>query len=299
MDCRSRYLFFFFAFYLFVSTVIITFTKAYANDKNGLAKSNIIIRDNAIINDIYFISDKFENLSKEENQAVDFLRAELVKRNEKIIVEIKKSRKKPDTNIIEKIFNCSLRPTDKGYEGDYLKWNIKSYKGSGEVLKNSDGTYNVSIVYNIVYNTTFEEEIFVENQLKQVEAEINDSSISEKIVTINDFICSYLSYDNDHNDSSYNAYGALKNKKAVCQSYSLLFYRLATDLGIKNRIMAGHFTLNDDSTRHGWNIISIDGIIYHIDTTYYDDSRDSKYLLKNWNYFADGRAIDKEYAIRQ
>lgn len=78
----------------------------------------------------------------------------------------------------------------------------------------------------------------------------------------------YYDYDNLINstapDSVYNAYGALVDKVAVCQGYSMAFILLCKEFDI-NVIYAASFENN-----HGWNMVEIDGNWYHLDITFDD-----------------------------
>lgn len=65
---------------------------------------------------------------------------------------------------------------------------------------------------------------------------INQLETYEKVKAVYDWICVNVTYDYDglgnvQNVKKYTAYGALIDKIAVCQGYSVLLYRLLWNLG--------------------------------------------------------------------
>lgn len=53
-------------------------------------------------------------------------------------------------------------------------------------------------------------------------------------------------------------------KKAVCQGYTNLFYRLALEAGLDARIITGY----GNSGMRGWNIVKIGDAYYNLDATW-------------------------------
>ena len=103
----------------------------------------------------------------------------------------------------------------------------------------------------------------------------------QKIKAIYDYICSNITYDYDNlYDDSYtlkhSSYAALINKKAVCQGYASLFYRLALEAGIDARVISG-----DSGGPHAWNIVKIEGSYYNLDSTWDAGNTEYEYFLKN------------------
>ena len=52
------------------------------------------------------------------------------------------------------------------------------------------------------------------------------------------------------------------HKKAVCQGFATLFYRLCLELGVDCRVIVGY-----TDERHAWNIVRLEGIYYNADPT--------------------------------
>lgn len=83
--------------------------------------------------------------------------------------------------------------------------------------------------------------------------------------------------------ASHNAYGALINKKAVCDGFSSAFNLLVQKLGFKCMLVIGKSTYTSTNTvNHAWNIIKVRDNYYHMDITW--DAR--KYVEFNETSYA-------------
>ena len=106
---------------------------------------------------------------------------------------------------------------------------------------------------------------------------------------IYNWITANVKYDYSHlNDPAYRlqytAYAAAVQKKAVCQGYANLFYRLANDAGIDCRIITGKAYNSDGTADHAWNIVRMaDGKYYCLDATW-----DAGLKPENYEYFLKG-----------
>lgn len=71
----------------------------------------------------------------------------------------------------------------------------------------------------------------------------------------------------------------LLNKGGMCGAYAMLFYKMATRLGVDAYICYGYATNRAGKTAaHAWNMVSVDGVSYYYDPTWYDSNRMSKYM---------------------
>jgi len=79
--------------------------------------------------------------------------------------------------------------------------------------------------------------------------------------------CTYVNGTNAHN-----AYGALVEKKAVCDGYSRAFRILCKKAGIPCLIVRGTSVSpnSGESIGHAWNMVKIGGQYYHMDVTWGD-----------------------------
>ena len=86
----------------------------------------------------------------------------------------------------------------------------------------------------------------------------------EKEKRIHDVLALHIDYTFTAN--CYNAYGAIVEKKAVCQGYSLAFQYILRLCGIQAHSVYGYAGGN----AHSWNLVRIDGNYYYTDLTWDD-----------------------------
>lgn len=117
-----------------------------------------------------------------------------------------------------------------------------------------------------------------------------------------DWLISHCAYDyaayedmvgNASYASSYMTYGALVNGKAVCEGYTGAYNLLLKLEGIDCRVEVSK------RVSHGWTSATLDGVLYHIDTTHGDTSGSpNKYFCMTpeaaWSRFG-GYAKELEY----
>jgi hypothetical protein len=123
---------------------------------------------------------------------------------------------------------------------------------------------------------------------KKIIEEVVDEGMTEyeKEMAIHDYIvlnCEY-DYDNYLNGcipmDSYEAYGVLINKTAVCSGYANATAILMNMAGLECKCING----NVSTDGHAWNIIKIDGEYYQLDTTWDDPVPDRKGYVRH-KYF--------------
>ena len=168
--------------------------------------------------------------------------------------------------------------------GDYLKWSWHQFNAppadneqvwvgtatSGEV---TTYTYYVTLSVQLVYYTTYEQEVELDKLVKQCisqNVDTKNDTLYEKVCKIYLYMCNNISYDytNLHNESyllKFTAYAAMKDKTAVCQGYAALYYKMLKEAGISNvRIIS--------SEDHAWNIVKVGTYYYCVDSTWGADS---------------------------
>jgi len=184
-------------------------------------------------------------------------------------------------DVFYDIFNEAIKHTGVPTEGDYIQWQYGAWRANaeGRVYQN---TYYYTLTYKMTYYTTYEQEREMNGAISNLLNELNlHGTDYEKIKDIYDYICSNVKYDYDnlYNPEyklQYSAYAALVDKKAVCQGYALLFYRLALENNIDARLIAGL----GNGGPHGWNIVKIGNCYYNLDSTW-----DAGYTKIGYNFF--------------
>ncbi|MCM1087761.1 MAG: hypothetical protein NC419_06365 [Muribaculaceae bacterium] len=166
----------------------------------------------------------------------------------------------------------------KPNEGDYL--NLTRGKAGavsffdewltvGSAYFDSTGTFYRKYVFTPHFITTKEQEDWVDEQIDKIiwqpgGALYNYRTASDfnKIRAAYNYVKNNVGYKGTPDPIYHTCYSALKNKVATCQGYALLFYRLARELGIHNRVLMG-----TDANAHTYNIVQLENAWYYLDTS--------------------------------
>lgn len=188
-------------------------------------------------------------------------------------------------NLFDKVYEINDRNTSDDF--DYLKYNVK--KCYLRISNNGvTSTFNFTITYRENASQTKKVNTLVSKAVKNLN--IKNTNRYTKVKKIHNYIVNKLTYDTTYRN--YTAYTALVEKKAVCQGYALLFYKMATEAGVPCRIVC--------SENHVWNIVKMGSKWYHVDTTW-DDPISKKpvlrydYFLKGSNTMSDTHILTAEY----
>lgn len=116
----------------------------------------------------------------------------------------------------------------------------------------------------------------------------------KKVKTVHDYLVTRLEYDSREKSeiapSSFSALGALETGIAVCKAYSELMALILNRAGVPCRIVVGFA----NGTDHAWNMVSIEGELYHVDVTWDDPVSNRKEKTIRYDYF---NLSDKEIEI--
>lgn len=123
--------------------------------------------------------------------------------------------------------------------------------------------------------------IYKQKEAKEIKAKCNEQcriilsrienmSQIEAIKRLHDILVNNIKYEKNDNIDVHTLVGPLLYKKAVCDGFSKLFKYLLDSIGIENKIICGFGFLNtfDNSEKHMWNMLKINGKWYHVDVTY-------------------------------
>lgn len=94
----------------------------------------------------------------------------------------------------------------------------------------------------------------------------------DKILMAHDWIIDNLEYSQEiENNNVYNLYGALIDRKAVCEGYAEAFKYIMDAIEIPCIIVSGTATNSEETTEnHEWNYVQLDKKWYAVDTTWDD-----------------------------
>ena len=214
-------------------------------------------------------------------------------------VEVDKLNKYADS-LVSKAMSENL--ADSSSAGDYLRYSWDEYKKSIKGFYNYENysyKYYLVVNYEFKYYTTYNQE---QKLNKDVETFIKrnirkDDTDLEKITTIYKYISNTVKYKKNIGNIKYSAYSAYENKAAICQGYSALLYKMLKEAEVDDvRIVR--------SSTHSWNIVKIDNMYYHLDSTW--EATSSK--KGNYNYFLKGsdafnrlnkHNVDSEYKTKK
>ena len=202
-----------------------------------------------------------------EEQAVDYLRSQMEARVSPITFNYFTTSDVYDSG--QSLFPRAVEHTGVPTQGDYIYWQSGAWKWNADYYDGS--VKRVTITYEVVYYTTATQERQVNTKLTSVLNSLNlwNKSDYEKVSGIYDYITDTVEYDyanleNDSHKLKYTAYAALVNGTSVCQGYANLFYRMALELGVDARLIAGI----GGGGRHSWNIVKLGSRYYNLDATW-------------------------------
>ena len=238
-----------------------------------------------------------------EAAAAADLRKQMVSRSEVMSVTLRSASKDVET-IALNLWNLAIDHVEgSGTTGDYLRWQFAAMSCSvaGESL-DSGCRYTFTYVPDTTYSdtiwlTTNAQEAALTNYIRNTilpQLSLGGKTTYQKVQAIYNWITANVKYDYSHmNDPTYwpqyTAYAAAVQKKAVCQGYANLFYRLANDAGIDCRIITGKAYNGTQTEDHAWNIVRMEDEKYYcLDATWDagSDPKDYDYFLKGLTSFS-------------
>ena len=247
-----------------------------------------------------------------EAAAAADLRKQMVSRSEEMVVTLRSARDDMLT-LAADLWDLALDHVEgSGTTGDYLRWQHTGKSCAMKKMPLASGyqytfTYTPYTEYfDTIWFTTAAQEAALTNYIRNTilpQLSLGGKTTYQKVQAIYNWITANVKYDYSHmNDPTYwpqyTAYAAAVQKKAVCQGYANLFYRLANDAGIDCRIITGKAYNRDGAADHAWNIVRMaDGKYYCLDATWDAGLKPEKYeyFLKGLTSFSkDHRAETDE-----
>ncbi len=100
----------------------------------------------------------------------------------------------------------------------------------------------------------------------------------ETLCNINDYLCQTIEYEmiTDYRNT---VYGALVDKKCVCEGYAHAFKLLCETYGIECVSIFGTGKTSDGEEGHMWNAVRLDEKWYAVDVTWNDTTESKTYFL--------------------
>ena len=172
-------------------------------------------------------------------------------------------------DIDRRVFDFySERGGMKSWEGDYLNEGIKSWEAHEGYISYGGERYQSLWFSDVNYYTTREQEDWMDKEIDKMVNQpggmfygYKDKSDYEKVKAVYDYVSNKITWVDGTKVGLYHmAYSGLHDGKGTCQSYALLFYRLARELGVPNRVLMG-----TDAGAHTYNIVQVGSKWYYID----------------------------------
>ena len=107
----------------------------------------------------------------------------------------------------------------------------------------------------------------LEKAVKEITDKVTATTPYEIELQLHNLLIERTQYSDDATDPMiYSAYGALVNKKALCEGYTRAMQLLLSRLGIESMVVTG--VANNEG--HMWNVVKIGQNWYHLDVTWND-----------------------------
>ena len=234
-----------------------------------------------------------------ETEAVAALRKQMVARKETMTLNVKLPSGTDIEEAATGIWDKAMEHVSgSGTTGDYLHWQHSGYDCPPVDYWDDDTNITFTVTFqrhpktSAIWFTTAAQEAALTNYIRNTilpQLSLGGKTTYQKVQAIYNWITANVKYDYSHLSdptylTQYTAYAAAVQKKAVCQGYANLFYRLANDAGIDCRIITGKAYNSDGAADHAWNIVRMaDGKYYCLDATW-----DAGLKPENYEYFLKG-----------
>ena len=134
---------------------------------------------------------------------------------------------------------------------------------------------------------------YLKNISDQIKKQVERDKTEQKILKVHDWLISRIEYDESNSNlNKYNAYGAIHDKKAVCEGYARGFKYIMDELEIPCVLVSGSARNSEGKIEaHAWNYVEIDEVWYAIDITWDDPIINGEHTLtdeEKYKYFLKG-----------
>ena len=207
-------------------------------------------------------------------EAGAFLCERMINREESVVIPVDKTSDDfsglENREIYNGIIQQAFVENEDCHSGDYLRFQYAGFRIGTATTETS-----VELRFTVTYFTTAEQENEMDAAVAQAMEELNlqDADEAHKILGIYSYITDNVEYDSENVDNQsytlkYSAYAALIDRKAVCQGYACLFYRMCREADLSVRVISGRGTTDSQSALHTWNIVRIGELYYNADPTW-------------------------------
>ena len=234
-----------------------------------------------------------------ETEAVAALRKQMVARKETMTLNVKLPSGTDIEEAVTGIWDKAMEHVSgSGTTGDYLHWQHSGYDCPPVDYWDDDTNITFTVTFqrhpktSAIWFTTAAQEAALTNYIRNTilpQLSLGGKTTYQKVQAIYNWITANVKYDYSHLSdptylTQYTAYAAAVQKKAVCQGYANLFYRLANDAGVDCRIITGKAYNGTQTEDHAWNIVRMEDEKYYcLDATW-----DAGLKPESYEYFLKG-----------
>ena len=113
---------------------------------------------------------------------------------------------------------------------------------------------------------------YMNNIIRQIIKQTNDDQKIVRVRKVHDWMIDAMEYDDSEtNINKYNIYGAIHDKKAVCEGYARSLRYIMEKVGVPCVLVSGTAKNSEGKTEtHAWNYIQLDDKWYAVDVTWDD-----------------------------
>jgi len=140
-----------------------------------------------------------------------------------------------------------------------------------------------TIAVQLIYRESAPQYAAVQAAVQRVVADHIRPGMSshEQALVLHDWIVQHFTYDQTRTKST--AYDGFVTGQTVCAGYASAYAYLCEAVGIPVRIISGESMTT--KVRHGWNLICLDGIWYHVDVTWDSPHSDAPSTHAAYSYY--------------
>ncbi|MBQ8642051.1 MAG: S-layer homology domain-containing protein [Clostridia bacterium] len=148
---------------------------------------------------------------------------------------------------------------------------------------------SLSFTYNMSRTKRNECMAYYEQEISYIVNEVEAYRLTEPEIAL--YVHDYLisSYEYDSSESIYDVYGFLKERKGVCQAYSLCYMAIMRELGIPCYMVVS------EEMNHSWNLVNIDNQWYHVDLVYDDPQPNRPGQVLHQHFLLSDDAISEDH----
>lgn len=136
----------------------------------------------------------------------------------------------------------------------------------------------------------------IDSKAKQIVSSLNlgGKSDFEIVTAIDQYLCDTVYYpDEPFITHDYTPYGTMFDGRAVCEGYARTTKILCDLCGVDCYFVTGYCGNDPVNGGHAWNLVSIDGKWYQLDTTWNDGGSNKDYFLVTDDFMSLSRVWDR------